>query len=100
MLSRRASSSRSPRSQSEPCLFFNRLLVFNLLPVPPLDGSNIPFLFLSPESAENYREVVLSPHFRMIGLMVAWRIFGPLFHPIFSGAVHLLICLFPGNKSL
>ena len=81
-------------------LFFSLnllLCVFNLLPVPPLDGSNIPFLFLSPDAAEKYREVVLSPAFRMIGLVVAWRIFGPLFEPIFGAAVHLLYMFLPGQ---
>jgi Zn-dependent protease len=81
-------------------LFFSLnllLLVFNLLPLPPLDGSNIPFLFLSPQAAETYREAVHSPAFNMIGLMVAWRIFGPLFQPIFAQAIHLLYLIFPGQ---
>jgi Zn-dependent protease len=79
-------------------LFFSLnllLFVFNLLPVPPLDGSNVPFLFLSERAAETYREVVLSPGFRMIGLMVAWRIFGPLFQPIFAASVDLLYRFLP-----
>lgn len=79
-------------------LFFSLnllLFVFNLLPVPPLDGSNIPFLFLSPQAAETYREVVLSPGFRLIGLIVAWQIFGPLFGPIFAWSVNLLYLFFP-----
>lgn len=80
-------------------LFFSLnllLFVFNLLPVPPLDGSNLPFLFLSPQAAENYREVVLSPAFNTIGLVIAWRIFGPIFQPIFSEAVDLLYKALPG----
>lgn len=72
------------------------LFVFNLLPVSPLDGSNIPFLFLSPKAAETYREAVSSPGFRMVGLVVAWQIFGPIFGPIFGGAVDLLYRFLPG----
>jgi Zn-dependent protease len=69
------------------------LFVFNLLPFPPLDGSNIPFFFLGHEAAVEYRRIVWNPVFRIIGFLVALRGF-PVVFPIFQEiALHLL---YPG----
>jgi Zn-dependent protease len=81
-------------------LFFSLnllLAAFNLLPVPPLDGSNLPFLFLSGGAAEKYREALRHPSLAMIGLLVAWRLFGSIFPPIFAGALKFLVLLKPGQ---
>ena len=69
------------------------LLTFNLIPVPPLDGSNILLLFLSERMAERYEMLLRHPTYAIIGLVVAWQIFGPVF-----GWVHLLALsiLYPG----
>lgn len=37
------------------------LAVFNLLPVPPLDGSAIPLFFLKGAAAENYQRILWQP---------------------------------------
>ena len=34
------------------------LALFNLLPIPPLDGSNIIYSFLSEKMAFNYRKII------------------------------------------
>jgi Zn-dependent protease len=81
-------------------LFFSLnllLAAFNLLPVPPLDGSNLPFLFLSGSAAEKYREALRHPALAMIGLLVAWRAFGSIFPPIFAAALKFLVLLRPGG---
>jgi Zn-dependent protease len=81
-------------------LFFSLnllLAAFNLLPVPPLDGSNLPFLFLSESAAEKYREALRHPALAMIGLLVAWRVFGSIFPPILAGALKFLMLLRPGQ---
>lgn len=68
---------------------------FNLLPVPPLDGSGLPPLFLSPASARSYQQFLWSsPAISIIGILLAWQVFHYLFSPIFSGAIHLL---YPGT---
>lgn len=69
------------------------LFTFNLLPLPPFDGSNIPLLFLSERAAEKYQEFTANPTLRFIGLMVAWRIFGKIFPAIQAFALNLL---YPG----
>jgi Zn-dependent protease len=80
-------------------LFFSLnvlLATFNLLPVPPLDGSNIPFFFLSEDKAEQYRGVLAVPAFSLIGLIIAWRLFDAIFPTIFYAAVTALYRVAPG----
>jgi Zn-dependent protease len=61
------------------------LFTFNLIPVPPLDGSGIiPFL-LSKERAVAYMDFLHGSQLSFIGLFVAWKVFDYLFDP-----VHLL----------
>lgn len=66
------------------------LFTFNLLPLPPFDGSNVPLLFLSNRAAEKYREIMWNPTMRMFGLIVAFRGFGYVFPQIERVAVNLL----------
>lgn len=63
------------------------LFVFNLLPVPPLDGSAVLPLFLKRELARRYLVAIRNPGFAMLGLMVAWFGFRYLIFPVFGWAV-------------
>jgi Zn-dependent protease len=76
-------------------LFSLNLLLgtFNLLPLPPLDGSGALTLFLAPDTAEKYFSILHSPGFRMFGLFIAWSVFGKIYPPIQLFAVNLL---YPG----
>jgi len=70
------------------------LTAFNLLPVPPLDGSAVMALGLTQDGARRYQGVLRStPMLGWVGLFIAWQVFGYLFDPIFSVAVNLL---YPG----
>lgn len=69
------------------------LFSFNLLPLPPFDGSNIPFFFLSPAASEKYRQFMWNPSMRFIGLIVAFNGFGQIYPTIHSFALSLL---YPG----
>jgi len=66
------------------------LAVFNLIPVPPLDGSGILPLFLNNELTFKYRQLMHHPMFTWIGIIIAWNLFDPLFRPIFMLALSLL----------
>ncbi len=66
---------------------------FNLLPLPPLDGSSVPLIFLSESAAEKYWNFMSLPAMRIVGLMVAWNVFGAIFSPIHLFAVNML---YPG----
>lgn len=69
------------------------LCVFNLIPLPPLDGSGALPLLLSERLSRRFREVSSQPMFGLIGLLIAWRFFGPAFDWVFRLALN---ALYPG----
>ena len=69
------------------------LFVFNLIPLPPLDGSEMLSLFLSDRAAERYTTLLHQPGFRIIGLVVAWRLLDVVLSPIHLLALNIL---YPG----
>ncbi len=66
------------------------LFIFNLLPLPPLDGSSIPLLLLSPAGAAQYSAFMNGPAVRLIGLVLAWRFFGVIYTPLHHFSIGLL----------
>ncbi|MGA2016627.1 MAG: site-2 protease family protein [Opitutaceae bacterium] len=62
------------------------LFLFNMIPLPPLDGSNAPLLLLSPAAARRYSEVLGSPILRYAGILIAWWMI-PAILPAMLGAV-------------
>lgn len=66
------------------------LFVFNLMPVPPLDGSGLPPLLLDDDTARRYQRFIWTPGYQMIGLFIAWTLFRFLFSPVFSAVIVLL----------
>lgn len=66
------------------------LCVFNLLPLPPLDGSSLPLLLLPAGLAEKYHTVLRQPMLQLVGLFVASRLLGPLFQPLLLTVARLL----------
>jgi Zn-dependent protease len=67
---------------------------FNLLPLPPLDGSGAMPLLLSREATVKYQDFIWSnPAIGWLGLFVAWKLFDVVFDPLFFAAVNLL---YPG----
>jgi len=70
------------------------LFVFNLLPVPPLDGSCLVSLFLGSKNASKYKEFISRPAYSIIGLIIAWQFFGYIFEPVQLLAINLL---YPGH---
>ena len=70
------------------------LAVFNLLPLPPLDGSGAAPLLLNASATRGYQRFLTStPALGLIGMLLAWQVFSFIFNPIFLGAVNLL---YPG----
>lgn len=66
------------------------LFVFNLLPLPPLDGSAILPAFMSDALAERYRAIIHQPIFSIVSFLVAWNVFPYVFDPIRNVAIRLL----------
>ncbi len=71
------------------------LCVFNLLPLPPLDGSAVVPALLGPRAAERYAAVQAMPFLSLVGLVVAWQLFPHLYHYIQLPALGLL---YPGTS--
>jgi Zn-dependent protease len=77
------------------CLFavfsLNLLLgTFNLLPVPPLDGSTGVMLLMSENKAQGYLDWLRGNSFAMAGLLVGLVIFQQIFPYVENFATRLL----------
>ena len=66
---------------------------FNLMPLPPLDGAAALPLLLTDDWTHRWRAFAYGTGFTWMGLLIAWRVFGPLFEPIFLLSLNLL---YPG----
>jgi Zn-dependent protease len=77
-------------------LFVLNLLLgtFNLLPVPPLDGLTGVTLLMSESTALRFLDWTRAQGFGMIGLLLAWVLFGRIFGIIFQFS---LLALYPGS---
>ena len=69
------------------------LLAFNLIPLPPLDGSSILTFFLSDQAARRYNAVIQEPQYRLIGLIIAWNMLDFILRPVHTIALNIL---YPG----
>jgi len=69
------------------------LLVFNLIPLPPLDGSSILTFFLSDQAARRYNAIIQEPSYRLIGLIIAWNMLDFILGPVHTIALNIL---YPG----
>ncbi|MDD5459604.1 MAG: hypothetical protein PHF37_09465 [Phycisphaerae bacterium] len=69
------------------------LFFFNLLPLPPLDGSGLVPLFLRGEALVKYKQLISHPTYQLVGLVIAWQLFGFIYSPIFTFTLNLL---YPG----
>ncbi len=66
------------------------LFLFNLLPLPPLDGSGI-LQGLMPDSLGLFVERLRrTPMLSLLGLMVAWQVFDVVYRPAFDVLLRLL----------
>ena len=66
------------------------LFVFNMIPLPPMDGSSFPVLFMDERRAVGYMIAIRKPMFFLIGLFIAWQILKVIFGPVHLGFVNFL----------
>ena len=66
------------------------LAVFNLIPMPPLDGSGVLAGFLPESMADRYREFLAAPGARLVGMLVIWFGFSRLIGPIFGAILRVV----------
>jgi Zn-dependent protease len=70
------------------------LAVFNLLPVPPLDGSGAVVLFLPGDKKGRYQEALWrNPQLALFGIFIAWQVFDFFWTPIFTFSLNVLYFL-------
>src|SRR5262249_60994752 len=65
--------------------------VFNLLPVPPLDGSTGIMLFMGEGTARSYLDWLRASPYRLVGLLVAFYGFRYLYGPLWNFVPPLLL---------
>jgi Zn-dependent protease len=66
------------------------LTLFNLMPVPPLDGASALMLVLPQAQAASYWAWTQRGQLAFIGLLLAWRGFDLVFVPVWKAAIGLL----------
>lgn len=67
------------------------LAALNLIPLPPLDGSGVIMLGLPEQTARKYQVFLRNnAGLRIVGMVVAWQLFGVMYHPLFLAAVNLI----------
>ena len=71
------------------------LATFNLLPIPPLDGSSVITLFMSKSRAARFLDGLQSGHLSLIGLLIALPIGSAIAAPVFRFGVQWLYALAP-----
>ncbi|MGE3510129.1 MAG: site-2 protease family protein [Vicinamibacterales bacterium] len=75
-------------------LFSMNLLLafFNLIPLPPLDGSAAIPVFLNPQLGNSYQRFLFrnGQTFAIVGMLVAWRVLDVIFTPVFVTAIRIL----------
>ncbi len=72
-------------------LILNLVLgVFNLIPIPPLDGSHILGVFISKEAAQKLERFLMPPFNFIILLFVVLPLLNPVFNLMFDAATFLM----------
>ncbi|HTM03140.1 MAG TPA: site-2 protease family protein [Vicinamibacterales bacterium] len=66
------------------------LAVFNLLPLPPLDGSAVFTIFLPEEYALRLRNLYRNPSMSLVGMLVAWKVFPAVIGPLFGAVLRVV----------
>ena len=66
------------------------LFVFNMLPVPPLDGASAIGGVMPERAALWLRRIAANPVFSILGIFIAWQVFPHVVGPIFSALLTLV----------
>ena len=71
------------------------LLIFNLLPFPPLDGASVVALVLPLSASRSLRRAIATPGLSIMGIVAAWQVFPACAKPILGVLAALL---YPGAR--
>jgi Zn-dependent protease len=70
------------------------LFLFNLIPIPPLDGSGIIPMYLSEEKGRKYMKKMNGFALEIVGIVIAWKLFDLVYSNIHLVLINLL---YPGS---
>jgi len=73
------------------------LFVFNLFPIPPLDGAAALGVVLPEDAARRLQEWFASPGVALFGLLFVWWLFPRVFGPVYGAAVAFLYAGVPAS---
>jgi Zn-dependent protease len=73
------------------------LFVFNLFPIPPLDGAAALGVLLPEDAARRLQEWFASPGVALFGLLFVWWLFPRVFDPVYGAAVAFLYAGVPAS---
>jgi len=65
--------------------------LFNLLPVPPLDGSSGITLLMPERLLRRWNRLVSQPWFSLLGILLAWQLIGEFFWPLRDATLAILL---------
>ena len=68
-------------------------MTFNLIPLPPLDGSAALGLVLPEDTARRWQEITHQPMVQLIGLLLVYKFAGPLIGGVLVQAIGILVAL-------
>ena len=73
-------------------LFFLNLVlfIFNLFPLPPLDGSGALPLLFNEKTSEHIMDFMRQPAFRFLGIFIAWELFDVIFPHFHLASLNIL----------
>jgi len=66
------------------------LCLFNLIPLPPLDGAGVVQGLMPGTAGGALAQMAGNPMFSIVGMLVAWRVFDYISGPVFSIVLNLL----------
>jgi Zn-dependent protease len=66
------------------------LFTFNMIPLPPLDGSEVITLFFKSDHIDSYRKLIHHPGASLIGLLFAWHFFDKIFNVVYTVSLNIL----------
>ena len=55
------------------------LAVLNMMPVPPLDGSNVPLFFLNGRAADAYQQFIRQPWMFIVTIVIIFQLFPQIY---------------------
>jgi Zn-dependent protease len=66
------------------------LVVFNLLPFPPLDGASVVAIALPRKASRSLRAAIAMPGLSLMGIVAAWQVFPACAKPVLGTIAALL----------